>query len=118
MFSNLTLRNRGFQVADSDALRVRRSRAHKAGDHSLCRRCPAVKPALASFPPGLQTAEVADAEAELRRLAARLVAAHEHEPSNAILARELRMTLEALMAAADTEKPDADLTGLFGALQA
>jgi hypothetical protein len=66
------------------------------------------------FPPGPQAAEVADAETELRRLAARLVAAHEHEPSNAIVARELRMTLQALMpkAAAD------DGTGqLFDALR-
>jgi hypothetical protein len=31
-------------MADSDALRARRSKRHKAGDHSLCRvdRCPAV----------------------------------------------------------------------------
>lgn len=105
-------------MADSDALRQRRRKAHISGDHSLCRRCAAVKPPLEPFPPSPQAGEVADAESELRRLAARLVAAHEHEPSNAILARELRMTLEALMAAADTEKPDADLTGLFGALQA
>lgn len=106
-------------MADSDALRQRRRKAHVSGDHSLCRRCRAVKPPVQPFPPGPQATEVTDAEAELRRLAARLVTAHEHEPANAIVARELRMTLEALIEAERGEKkPDADLSGLFGALQA
>ena len=90
-------------MADSDALRQRRRKAHISGDHSLCRRCAAVKPPLEPFPSGMQAETIADAETELRRLAARLVTAHEHEPANAIVARELRMTLQALMpkAAAD-----------------
>jgi hypothetical protein len=58
-----------------------------------------------------------DAEAEMRALASRLAAAHEAEPSNALLARELRMTLAELMPKGKPDA-DADLTGLFSALQA
>jgi len=104
-------------VADSGALRVRRSRAHKAGDHSLCRgNCAALKlasPAAAADAPG----EVTDARAELRQLAYRMREAHRKDPGNAFLGAELRKTLLELM---PKGKPnaDADLTGLFGALQA
>lgn len=82
-------------MADSDALRQRRHKAHISGDHHLCRH--PVKPALAPFPPGQQQSEVTDPAAELRRLAGRLAAAHEHEPSNAAIARELRITLQVLI---------------------
>jgi hypothetical protein len=99
-------------VADSGALRVRRARAHKAGDHSLCRRCAALKLAA---PPAL--GEVTDAAAELRQLAARMAEAHRADPGNAILGAELRKTLLELMPKGKTDA-DADLTGLFGALQA
>jgi cytochrome c-type biogenesis protein CcmH/NrfF len=58
-----------------------------------------------------------DPVAEMRQLAARLAQAHEAEPSNAPVARELRMTLAELMPKGKPEQ-DADLTGLFGALQA
>jgi hypothetical protein len=107
-------------MADSGALRVRRARAHKAGDHSLCRRCQAVvKPrsvaAVADLPPGI--GEVTDAPSELRQLAWRMAEAHRADPANAILGRELRVTLLALIPKGD-EKADADLAGLFGALQA
>lgn len=109
-------------MADSGALRQRRSKAHKAGDHSLCRRCPDARPerglpqaiALLPAPPAVPDL---DPTAEMRALAARLAAAHEADTSNALLARELRMTLAALMPKG-SEKPDADLTGLFSALQA
>ena len=103
-------------MADSDALRMRRSRKHKAGDHSLCRRCAALKlaaPAVAADAPG----EVTDAAAELRQLAARMAEAHRADPGNAILGAELRKTLLELMPKANGNA-DADLTGLFGALQA
>jgi hypothetical protein len=72
---------------------MRRSRAHKAGDHSLCKRCAALKLAapLPEAPP------VEDPMAELRRLAGRVVRAHEADPGNARLAGEVRMTLQALM---------------------
>ena len=109
-------------MADSEALRARRSRAHKAGDHSLCRRCPAVRgeseqpEGLVSLP-ALPAGQEFDAAAEMRRLAVRLAAAHESDPANAPLARELRMTLAELMPKGKGE-PDADLTGLFAALQA
>lgn len=58
-----------------------------------------------------------DAAGELRALASRLAAVHEAEPANALVARELRMTLQALMPK-DGGSADADLTGLFAALQA
>lgn len=109
-------------MADSTALRVRRSRAHKAGDHSLCRRCSVVRAAaeppqaVTSLPRAPASADL-DPAAELRALAARLVLAHEAEPANSLIARELRMTLAELMPKGKPET-DADLTGLFGALQA
>ena len=106
-------------MADSEALRQRRRKAHVHGDHSLCRRCTVVKPrpvaVVADLAPG--SGEVTDAAAELRQLAYRLVAAHQADPANGILAKELRSTLVALLPKG-TEKADADLTGLFGALQA
>ena len=109
-------------MADSEAVRSRRKRLHAAGDHSLCRRCAAVtgKPPAASpltvLPSPVAAAEL-DPVAEMRRLALRLVAAHEGDVSNTLLARELRMTLHELMPK-DAGKADADLTGLFAALQA
>jgi hypothetical protein len=99
-------------VADSGALRVRRSRAHKAGDHSLCRNCAALKLAAP-----VAVGEVTDARAELRQLAARMAEAHRADPGNAILGAELRKTLLELMPKGKQDA-DADLTGLFGALQA
>ena len=109
-------------MADSGALRVRRARAHKAGDHSLCRRCAAVRAeggpldAVTSLPDPPAAPEF-DAKAEMRELAARMVSAHCADPSNAILGAELRKTLLELMPK-DSGNADADLTGLFGALQA
>jgi hypothetical protein len=105
-------------VADSEALRSKRKRAHAAGDHSLCRRCAAVKPPMTQVPDlPAGSAEVTDAAAELRQLAFRLVMAHTYDPANAILAKELRATLVALLPKGKPEA-DADLTGLFSALQA
>ena len=106
-------------MADSGALRVRRARAHKAGDHSLCTsRCP---DRSAAAPVASVTALPArpvklDPQAEMRALASRLALAHEAEPANAQIARELRMTLAELMPKGE-RKPDEDLTGLLAALQ-
>lgn len=58
-----------------------------------------------------------DPVTEMRRLAVRMVEAHQADPANAILGAELRKTLLELMPER-AEKPDDDLTGLFGALQA
>jgi len=84
-------------MADSSTLRSRRSRAHAAGDCSLCRHGPrsvvAVLPAAGAVP--------VDPRVSLERLAARLEAQHEQDPGNALLARELRMTLVALSAPED-----------------
>ncbi len=99
-------------MADSDALRMRRSRRHRAGDHSLCRNCAALKLAAPA-----SAGEVTDASSELRQLAYRMAEAHRGDPSNAILGAELRKTLLELMPKGKQDA-DADLTGLFGALQA
>src|SRR5258707_1115830 len=98
-------------MADSGALRVRRAKAHKAGDHSLCVRCAAVRPVTAD-PEG-----VADAEAELRQLAGLLAVAYRAQPENALLARELRMTLQALLPAAGGQTLDGELDDLFAGLR-
>lgn len=74
---------------------MRRSRAHKAGDHSLCRSACAAALKLAAPLPAAVPAD--DPQAELQALAGRLAAAHKADPGNANLARELRMTLQALM---------------------
>lgn len=108
-------------MADSGALRVRRARAHAAGDHSLCKRCPAVRgdaqgaaAAVTALPsPGPDAG--LDPVAEMRALAFRLAAAHRVAPDNALLARELRMTLSELLPKRK-DQPDDDLTGLFAAL--
>ena len=75
--------------------------------------------ALAFGTPFPMPAEVVAADQQVLglELAAELHAAYRADTSNAILARELRATLVALLPK-DARKPDADLTGLFAALQA
>jgi len=76
---------------------MRRSRAHKSGDHSLCVRC-VVKRA---DPEVVAASEpVTDPAKGLQVLAGQLTSAYGVDPSNALLARELRMTLQALLAPA------------------
>jgi hypothetical protein len=58
---------------------------------------------------------VRDPEPALRLLAGQLAAAYGIDPGNALLARELRMTLQALMG---REGHDGDLAGLFAELGA
>lgn len=92
-------------MADSGALRVRRARAHAAGDHSLCRRCAAIRALPENAGP------VSDPMAEMRQLAGQLAAACRVEPGNANLARELRMTLQALIGPG--EMVDSELAEFF-----
>ena len=98
-------------MADSDALRMRRSRRHKAGDHSLCRRCSVLR---ADPEVTAAAVPVTDAVAGLQLLAGQLTAAYGADTGNALLARELRMTLQALMQG----KPDDELARLFAELGA
>jgi hypothetical protein len=92
-------------MADSEAVRQRRRRAHAAGDHSLCVRCDGLRPGAD---------DVGDAEpcsdpvGELAALAGRLVAAHTADPANAMLARELRQTLLAMAPDAAPAADDVD----------
>jgi hypothetical protein len=83
-------------MADSSAVRNRRYRLHKAGDHTLCRHGPVVCDPVA---PAQPAEGAVDPAAELEGLARRLAVAHVADPGNAALARELRITLQALAAA-------------------
>jgi hypothetical protein len=95
-------------MADSNAVRSHRKRLHAAGDHSLCRRCDG-RGAVA-VPPVAGDAQV-DPGVSLERLAARLEAAHEADPGNAQVARELRATLLALRGPGETV--DSELAGML-----
>jgi hypothetical protein len=88
-------------VADSDALRARRHRRHKAGDHSACRQDCEDRATRQFAPVRPVTAPAGDLDprAELIGLARRLAAAHEADPQRADVARELRATLLAIEAA-------------------
>jgi hypothetical protein len=102
-------------LADSGALRVRRAKAHRSGDHSLCVRCAVIR----AGPGALALAvPVTDPAQGLRVLAGQLTAAYGIDPGNALLARELRMTLQALLAGQGSRDVDGDLAGLFAELGA
>jgi hypothetical protein len=86
-----------WHMADSVALRSRRYRAHRAGSHHLCRHhAPLPVPYTAPLPD-----DEFDAAAELALLAGRLRDAYAAEPGNAALARELRVTLQAMASPPD-----------------
>jgi hypothetical protein len=101
-------------MADSGALRQRRYKAHKRGDHRYCRHLremPAVE-MLAPADPG-----ELDPVAELRALAGRLAAAYDTDRGNTAVARELRLTLSALIGlpgAGDEPDPLDELRALMG----
>jgi hypothetical protein len=87
-------------VADSDAVRQQRRRHHRAGDHSQCRRdCQDGRASLRAAPVPDGAGENLDPGAALRDLAAQLQAAYSADPGNAVLAREYRSTLLALLPA-------------------
>ena len=98
-------------MADPASLRVRRARHHKAGDHSLCKRCAAVRGELPAGEP------VTDPKAEMRQLAGSLALAYRADTGNALLARELRMTLQALIGGGGNPADD-ELDDLFAELRA
>jgi hypothetical protein len=78
-------------MSDSAAVRSRRYRAHRIGDHSLCR--PGCSKLLAIAPEPAGDLDVRESMLELAR---RLEAAHVADPGNAMVARELRATLLAI----------------------
>lgn len=86
-------------MADSNAVRSRRKRLHAANDHSECRRCDGRRPLSAVPAASAPAATGTDPRARLESLAARLEAAHEDDPSDAMLARVLKDVLLALGAA-------------------
>ena len=88
-------------MADSEAARQRRRRAHTAGDHSLCTtRCDA-----AGVTATQDADPVTDPVAERAALAGRLAAAHRADPGRADLGRVL---LQVLQAMEGKEPPEAD----------
>jgi hypothetical protein len=88
-------------VADSNALRAKRHRRHKTGDHSFCRPDCGNSPERQLSPVRLISLPSGDLDprAEMTALARRLAAAHEADPQRADVARELRATLLAIEAA-------------------
>jgi hypothetical protein len=87
-------------MADSGSLRTRRWQHHKAGDHHLCREgCGARRGLPRTEQVDLGPAENFDAQVTLRDLARQLWGACQAQPSNALLARELRNTLVLLLPA-------------------
>jgi hypothetical protein len=96
-------------MVDSTALRSRRYRAHRQGDHHLCKHFSEQRGwSDASSVPPADVSDFDPAEA-MAQLAGRLRDAYRQDPGNAALARELRMTLQAM-----TTPTDADA---FGELQ-
>jgi hypothetical protein len=85
-------------MADSDATRSARKRAHAAGDHSLCRpgRCGAGERVRVELARRVDELAEIDPQAELIALVRRLIVASEADPLNMALVRELRATLVAL----------------------
>lgn len=100
-------------MADPGSVRSRRYRLHKAGDHSLCVRC-----AVLRADPGVvaEAVPVTDPAAGLRLLAGQLTVAYGADMGNALLARELRMTLQALQASGE-RSVDGELEDLFAELR-
>jgi hypothetical protein len=107
-------------VADSGALRARRHRQHRSGDHSLCRKnCAGVQRGagdLRRVSPASERFTGVDPETELEQLARRLAEDYEADRGNALLARELRMTLQSLKPGGPPQ--DAALAGLLDELRA
>ena len=105
-------------MADSGALRARRHRQHRAGNHALCRRdCtknPQDQATLTVLREVPASSESFDPQAAMLDLAAQLRDACAASPGDAILAREYRLTLQAL---APPKETDDDLTGLLASLQ-
>ena len=102
----------------SDAERQRRSRAHRAGDHSLClasrcvtlRGCGPVERAVRELAEALKF-EASDPRSVLLAVASQLAAAFDARPS-ALLASEIRATVGAI-----TDSP-ADPPGVLDELRA
>ena len=88
-------------VADSDAVRAKRHRRHRSGDHSMCRQDCAdrVPRQLAAVRPVAAPAGELDPRAELTELARRLADAHTADPQRADVARVLKDVLLAIEAA-------------------
>jgi hypothetical protein len=94
-------------MADSGATRTRRWKLHKAGDHSECKGCDALRPSPPASAPAAALEGGIDAQASLEAQARRLEAACEANPGSALLEKELRATLLALRG--PREAADSDL---------
>jgi hypothetical protein len=97
-------------MADDGALRARRHRLHKSGNHSLCRRSCAqsrqVSPAPVEIPRVPPPSGEFDARLAMQDLAMQLRAASAAAPDDAVLAREYRLTLIELAKGGGDDGPD------------
>jgi hypothetical protein len=94
-------------MADSGATRTRRWKLHKAGNHSECRDCDALRGAVTARLPGDGLEGPVDPQASLEAQARRLEAACEESPGNAALEKELRATLLVLRVPGETADSEA-----------
>jgi hypothetical protein len=93
-------------MADSGATRTRRWKLHRAGNHSECKDCDALRGAAAVLVvpvPRDTPGGPVDVQASLEAQARRLEAACEAAPGNAMLEKELRATLLALRGPGDAD---------------
>jgi hypothetical protein len=94
-------------VADDDAVRSRRYRAHKQGNHVYCKRdCQAARDPVRFDGVPDDPGESLNRFAELRRLCVALRTAYLADPANAALAKEWRMTLLCLPGSKDMSADD------------
>jgi hypothetical protein len=103
-------------MADSGAVRTRRWKAHKQGDHHLCTNCDALRAPVTVPASGDTAGGPVDAQAALERQARRLEAACEEQPGNAALEKTLTATLMVLRGAGeDVDRELAAFDAEFGA---
>lgn len=97
-------------MADSGAVRAQRHRLHKAGNHSMCRRSCGESRQVPRLPVEIPQIPAAsgdfDPVARMRDLAEQLRQASAASPSDAVLAREYRLTLVELAKGGDDGKAD------------
>lgn len=105
-------------MADSGALRARRHRQHVAGNHALCRAGCGGTEQIPEASPQIPEAQAGSPELDphsaMQELAAQLRLACAANPADAVLAREYRLTLQALTPPKDA---DDELSDLLASMQ-
>jgi hypothetical protein len=97
-------------MADEPALRMRRHRLHKGGNHSLCKRSCGQSAEVARILREARQVEPVSGEFDPRQamvdLAMQLREASAASPADAVLAREYRLTLVELAKGGEGDGPD------------